>query len=168
MILNRHRVFDAVILNANKIKPKEDYKAMDAKKIRPFNLRKRTPEELNQLLDEYRKELGVLRINKLTSAVGSRIAKISLVRKGVARILTTINQKRRQEFRKVFTSPAEIRKFNDEYKTSYTSSRIPKQLRPRKTRALRRALTKHQSHKKLVKIIKRERAFPQRKFFVKS
>lgn len=141
---------------------------MDGKVVRGFNLRKRSPEELKKLLEEYRKELVALRISKLTSAVGSRIGRIHGVRKGIARILTVINHNRRSQFKKVFKTRSEIRKFNEESGTSYTLNRLPKQLRPRKTRALRRALTKGQAAKKLIKVVKRERAFPQRKFFVKS
>lgn len=140
---------------------------MDGKAIRSFNLRKKSPEELTKLLEEYRKELSKLRLTKITTAVGSRVGKLSSVRKGIAKILTTINQNRRNAFSKTFTNRAEIKKFNEENGTSYTVNRLPKQLRPRKTRALRRALTKHQSEKKLLKTIKKERAFPPRKYFVK-
>ena len=141
---------------------------MDPKKNRPFRLRTRTLEDLQTSLTEHRKELTNLRISKVTSAVASKIAKIKVIRKGIARLLTIINEKRRANFKKTFSSRAEIKKFNDENKTSFTLNRKPKLLRPRKTRAMRRALTQHQEEKKLLKIVKRERAFPERKFFVKA
>jgi large subunit ribosomal protein L35e len=44
----------------------------------------------------------------------------------------------------------------------------PLDLRPKKTRALRRALTKEQLSKKTLRSVKRERAFPPRKYAVKA
>ena len=141
---------------------------MEAKRTKPFILRKQSTEELNMILQEHQAKLSSLRINKVTSGVASMIGKIKGVRKGIARILTVINQKRRDEFRRIFTSRVEIKKFNEENKTSYTRNRLPKMLRPRKTRALRKALTSSQVDKKLLKTIKKQRAYPLRKYFVKS
>ena len=44
----------------------------------------------------------------------------------------------------------------------------PLDLRAKKTRAIRRQMTKHQQSVKTVKQIKKERAFPMRKFAVKA
>ena len=141
---------------------------MDPKKSRPFRLRKKSVKELEGALAESRKELTALKINKVTAAVASKMAKIKVVRKDIARVLTLINEKKRAEFKDVFRSPAKIRKFNEDNNTAYSRSHLPKALRPRKTRALRRALTKTQQNKKLLKVVKRQRAFPQRSFFVKA
>lgn len=44
----------------------------------------------------------------------------------------------------------------------------PLDLRPKKTRAIRRRLTKEQANKKTLRQIKKERAFPMRKYAVKA
>lgn len=44
----------------------------------------------------------------------------------------------------------------------------PLDLRPKKTRAIRRALTKHEKNLKTPKQLKKLRAFPKRVFAVKS
>ena len=143
-------------------------KLMDAKKNRPFRLRTRTVEDLRKSLGEHRAELASLRVNKVASGVASKLAKIRVVRKAVARHLTIINQKRRQELKNAFSSRAGIRKYNEEHKTTFALSHLPKELRPRKTRALRRKLTQHQASRVLPKIRKAQAAFPQRKFALKA
>jgi len=45
---------------------------------------------------------------------------------------------------------------------------IPLDLRAKKTRAMRRALTKEQANKKVQRVVKRERHFGLRKFAVKA
>jgi large subunit ribosomal protein L35e len=45
---------------------------------------------------------------------------------------------------------------------------LPLDLRPKKTRAIRRALSKEQANKKLEKQVKRAKAFPARKFALKA
>jgi large subunit ribosomal protein L35e len=44
----------------------------------------------------------------------------------------------------------------------------PKDLRPRKTRAIRRALTSYEASRKTAKQVAKERAWPTRKFAVKA
>ena len=141
---------------------------MDSRKNRPFRLRNRTVEDLRKNLSEFKTELSSLRVNKVASGVASKLAKIKVVRKTIARHLTVINQKQRQEIKDAFSSKAGIKKYNDENKTKFSLNRKPKDLHNRLTRALRKRLTKKQSSKKLLKVLKREAAFPQRKFFVKA
>ena len=141
---------------------------MDSRKNRPFRLRNRTVDDLRKNLGEFKNELSSLRVNKVASGVASKLAKIKVVRKTIARHLTVINQKQRQEIKDAFSSKAGIKKYNEENKTKYSLSKKPKDLNNRLTRALRKKLTKKQSSKKLVKVLKREAAFPQRKFFVKA
>ncbi len=68
---------------------------MDHKHNKPYKLRTKTAEELNKSLLEHRKELQSLRVNKVSSGVASKLAKIRVVKKAIARILTTLNQKKR-------------------------------------------------------------------------
>jgi len=71
-----------------------------------------------------------LRIGKVTNAAASKLARINEVRKNIARVLTVLNQKKMDEAR------AATQKLG--------LQRVPKRLRAKKTRALRRALTPHQ------------------------
>jgi len=82
----------------------------------------------------------------------SRLAKIKVVRKSVARVLTVLNQNKRNDLKKAYRG----RKYK------------PLDLRIKKTRALRRALTPNEAHKKTERQKKREQYFPLRKFAVKA
>lgn len=72
------------------------------------------------------------------------------VRKSIARVLTVISQTQRKALRGYYKN----KKF------------LPLDLRPKKTRAIRRRLTKHELSIKSIKTIKKSRAFPMRKFAV--
>ncbi len=58
---------------------------MDQKKNRAFRLRTLTIEELQETLNEHRKELRSLYDNKVTSGVATKLAKIRVVRKAIAK-----------------------------------------------------------------------------------
>lgn len=73
-------------------------------------------------------------------------------RKAIARVLTVINQTQRDQLRLFYKSK------------KYT----PLDLRTKKTRAIRRRLTKVEASKKTVKEQKKLAHFPQRKFAVKA
>lgn len=75
-----------------------------------------------------------------------------VVRKSIARVLTVINQTQRENLRKFYAD----KKF------------LPTDLREKKTRAIRRALTKSELSRKTLRQQKRERHFPQRIFAVKQ
>merc|ERR1712025_428573 len=100
--------------------------------------------------DELKGELAQLRVAKVAGGAASKLAKIKIVRKSIARVLTVYNQKQKQEARK-------------EYKgKKYT----PKDLRPKKTRAIRRRLSVEQKCKKTLKQKTRDQNFPMRRFTV--
>ena len=141
---------------------------MDTRKNRPFRLRTRTVEDLQKSLGDFKNELSQLRVNKVASGVASKLCKIKVVRKVIARHLTVINQKRRDDLKKTFSNKKSIKEYNEANKTNFSVNRTPKDLKNRLTRALRKRLTKKQSSKKPLKVLKREAAFPQRKFFVKA
>merc|ERR1711861_82699 len=91
-------------------------------RVKAHELRSKTSKELLKELDEMKTELSQLRVAKVAGGAASKLAKIKIVRKSIARILTVYNQK--QEARK-------------EYKGK---KYLPIDLRPKKTRAIRRAL----------------------------
>lgn len=72
------------------------------------------------------------------------------VRKSIARVLTVISQTQRKALRGYYKN----KKF------------LPLDLRPKKTRAIRRRLTKRELSIKSIKTIKKDRAFPKRKYAV--
>lgn len=74
------------------------------------------------------------------------------VRKSIARVLTVTNQTQKENLRKFYKG--KVRK--------------PIDLRPKKTRAIRRALNRYEAGTKSAKQQARERAWPQRKFAVKA
>lgn len=73
------------------------------------------------------------------------------LRKSIARVLTVINSNQRQQLRLFYA------------KKKY----LPLDLRPKKTRAIRRRLTKHEATILTEKQKKRSMHFPQRKYAVK-
>lgn len=68
-----------------------------------------------------------LRVAQVTAGAASKLSKIKLVRKNIARVLTAINTKAKAGFRK------EVQ--------TMKLTQVPKQLRAKKTRSLRRALS---------------------------
>lgn len=120
--------------------------------VKAYELRGKSKEELLNLLDENRKELSDLKVAKVTGGAASKIAKIKSVRKNIARILTVHNQQQKDGIRKAAAG----------------SKYISKDLRLKKTRAMRRALTAEQANAKTVKQAKKEKAFPVRRFAVKA
>jgi large subunit ribosomal protein L35e len=75
-----------------------------------------------------------------------------VVRKSIARVLTVVNQNQRSALKEEFA--------NKKY--------VPIDLRARKTRAIRRRLTKHEAGAKTERQVKKERAFPKRKYALKA
>jgi len=118
--------------------------------VKAYELRGNTKEELLKLLEEQRKELSELHVVKVTSGAASKIAKIKGVRKNIARILTVHNQLQKDGLRKA----AEGNKY------------LPKDLRSKKTRAMRRALTKEEKSVVSKKTQRKHKAFPPKKYAV--
>ena len=82
---------------------------MNPKDNRAFKFRNQTLEDLSRTLEEHRKELSDLRVNKVASGVASKLAKIRVVRKSIARLLTVMNEKRRNELKETFKTRKGIR-----------------------------------------------------------
>mmetsp|Transcript_11620 Transcript_11620/g.21729 ORF Transcript_11620/g.21729 Transcript_11620/m.21729 type:complete len:122 (-) Transcript_11620:92-457(-) len=120
--------------------------------VKAYEIRDKTKDELLSLLDTNRKELSDLKVAKVTGGAASKIAKIKSVRKNIARILTVHNQQQKEGLRKAAAG----------------SKYISKDLRMKKTRAMRRALSKAQMNAKTLKQQKKEKAFPMRRFAVKA
>ncbi len=79
-------------------------------------------------MKELKAELALLRVAKVTGGAPNKLSKIKVVRLSIAQVLTVISQTQKASLREAYS------------KKKY----MPLDLRPKKTRAIRRRLTKHQ------------------------
>lgn len=119
--------------------------------VKAAQLWPKSKEDLTKQLDELKNELVSLRVQKIAGGASSKLTKIHDVRKSIARTLTVLNAKQRQQLRIFYKS----KKY------------IPLDLRAKKTRAIRRRLTKHEASRKTLKQHKKDIHFPQRKYAIK-
>ena len=99
-----------------------------SKMVKAREIRAETREQLMSRLAELRKELASLRVAQLTNGAPSRIAKIGSTRKDIARVLTVFHSNERIQAKQLLADKP--------------LNQWPKDLRPKKTRAMRRALPK--------------------------
>ncbi|GLC41134.1 60S ribosomal protein L35 [Pleodorina starrii] len=128
-------------------------------KVKMHELRTKSKQELITQLKDLKSELSALRVAKVTGGAPNKLSKIKVVRKSIARVLTVYKQSQRTAVRNTI---------NEENSKKKGRKFLPLDLRAKKTRAIRRALTKEQANKKLDKEVKREKAFPKRKFALKA
>ncbi|KAK7049523.1 Enzyme that catalyzes the fourth step in the histidine pathway [Paramarasmius palmivorus] len=121
-------------------------------KVKAYELQSKSKADLSKQLSELKNELLALRVQKIAGGSASKLTKINTVRKSIARVLTVMNQKTRQNLREYYKG----KKY------------IPLDLRPKKTRAIRRRLTKHEKSLKTLKQTKKDQNFPTRKYAVKA
>merc|ERR1712170_262977 len=121
-------------------------------RVKCSELRNKKKEELTKQLEDLKTELGSLKVAKVTGGAASKLSKIRVVRKSIARVYIVMHQKQKENLRKLYRGK--------KYK--------PLDLRPKKTRAIRKALTPHEKNLKTAREMKKMRAFPQRKFAVKA
>jgi large subunit ribosomal protein L35e len=88
----------------------------------------------------------------VTGGAPNKLSKIKEVRKAVARVMTVLSQSQRAALRGAYAG----------------KKRVPLDLRAKKTRAIRRRLTKAQAEAVTVRAAKKARAFPRRKYAVKA
>merc|ERR1712029_802430 len=96
-------------------------------------------------------ELGSLKVAKVTGGAASKLSKIRVVRKSIARVYIVMHQKQKENLRKLYRS----KKYN------------PLDLRPKLTRAMRKALTPHEKSLKTAKELRKMRAFPQKNLLLR-
>jgi len=116
-------------------------------------LRGKSKDELTKQLNDFKQELNNLRVAKVSgSGAPSKLGRIRDVRKSISRTLTVINQTQKAAVRKLYQGK--------KYK--------PVDLRPKKTRALRRQLNPNQLSAKTPRAAKREMLYAPRKFALKA
>ncbi|CCE78653.1 Piso0_000679 [Millerozyma farinosa CBS 7064] len=117
--------------------------------VKSYELRTKSKEELQKQLVELKQELANLKVQKLQRP---SLPRIHTVRKNIARVLTAINLNQRENVRAFYAG----KKY------------LPKDLRAKKTRAIRRQLTKYEASQITEKARKRKIAFPERKYAIKA
>merc|ERR1739841_87624 len=123
-------------------------------KVKCYELRKQSKSkaDLTKQLDELKTELANLRVAKVTGGAASKLSKIKVVRKNIARVLTVINETQKGALRQHFAG------------LKYA----PLDLRVKKTRAIRRRLTQDEKGRQTGRQAKRDALFPLRKYAVKA
>ncbi|KAL9013748.1 MAG: hypothetical protein Q9173_001561 [Seirophora scorigena] len=120
-------------------------------KIKAGQLWGKNKDDLKKQLVDLKQELAQLRTQKVAGGANSKLTKIHDLRKSIARVLTVTNATQRSQLRLFYK--------NKKY--------LPLDLRPKKTRAMRRRLSKHEASILSDKQKKRQMHFPQRKYAVK-
>merc|ERR1711934_1150970 len=121
-------------------------------KLKVSDLRTKSKQELLNQLKDLKAELALLRVAKVTGGAPNKLSKIKVVRLSIARVLTVISQNRKAALQKAYEGK--------QYK--------PLDLRVKKTRAIRKALTKEQKSLKTVKEQKKAAQFSLRKYAIKA
>ncbi|KAH6691284.1 60S ribosomal protein L35 [Plectosphaerella plurivora] len=124
---------------------------MSTTKVKAAQLWGKNKDELSKQLGELKTELSQLRIQQVTSS-GAKLQKIGDLRKSIARVLTIINAKQREQLRLFYKG----KKY------------APLDLRAKQTRAIRRRLSKTDAERVTEKERKKTLHFPQRKYAVKA
>eukprot|EP00035_Acanthoeca_spectabilis_P019611 m.428975 g.428975 ORF g.428975 m.428975 type:complete len:124 (-) comp16924_c0_seq1:27-398(-) len=120
--------------------------------VKAHKLRELSKADLEKQLKDLKLELSSLRVAKVTGGAASKLSKIKVVRKSIACVLTVMNQKTRDASREYYS----------------TRPFAPIDLREKKTRAIRRRLTKSEAGKKTVKQAKKDKHFSKRLYAVKA
>lgn len=142
------------------------------KEISTSEYRKKTNAELIADLKKLREELQTIRFTKVSGTAVSKLTKIKSLRKQIARVLTIIRENRKNEVISSLRTRVTKEKKDgkeEEIKTQIKNLKlkhIPLDLRPKKTRAIRRRLTKFERNLLTLKQFKRKLSFPMRKFAV--
>lgn len=117
--------------------------------VKTYELRTKSKDQLESQLVDLKKELAELKVQKLQRP---SLPKIHTVKKNIARVLTVINEQQRDAVRQLYKG----KKYQ------------PKDLRAKKTRAIRRKLTKFEASQITEKQRKKQIAFPQRRYAIKA
>ena len=119
-------------------------------KVKAYQLREKSEDALEKDLKQLKTELVSLRTSQVSSAPQVKLARIRIVRKGIAKILTVLNEKRRAAA-----------------KTEWKAKKYcPKDLRDKGTKASRSGLSKHQKALKTLRAAKKANNFRPRKYAV--
>jgi large subunit ribosomal protein L35e len=71
-------------------------------KIKCSELRTKKKEDLTKQLEDLKTELASLRVAKVTGGAASKLSKIRVVRKSIARVYIVMHQKQKENLRKLY------------------------------------------------------------------
>ena len=71
-------------------------------RVKCSDLRSKKKEELTKQLDDLKTELGSLKVAKVTGGAASKLSKIRVVRKSIARVYIVMHQKQKENLRKLY------------------------------------------------------------------
>lgn len=108
--------------------------------------------ELTKQLTDLKNELASLRVQKVSSGSANKVSQIHHVRKAIARVLTVMRQNDRNAVKQTLTK----------------KKHLPKDMRVKKTRALRRELTKYEASRETVRQHKKSLLNKVRKYAIKA
>ena len=143
-----------------------------AKTTSAADYRKKSVKELKDDLNKIRTELQTIRFTKSSGTAVAKLSKIKILRKQIARILTIIRENNKNEVIKkigtkvTFEGDGETKKEIETKIKNLKMKHIPLDLRPKRTRAIRRRMTKFESKLVTLRQLKRKLNFPMRKFAV--
>ncbi|CAI9273515.1 unnamed protein product [Lactuca saligna] len=141
-----------IVVFMRKRKGKYSLRLRSMARIKIHELRNKSKADLFAELKDLKAELALLRVAKVTGGAPNKLSKIKVVRTSIAQVLTVISQTQKSALREAYK--------NKKY--------LPLDLRPKKTRAIRRRLTKHQVSLKTEREKKKEKYFPLRKYAIKA
>ena len=134
--------------------------------------RKKENKDLLTDLKKLREDLQTIRFTKVSGPAVAKLSKIKTLRKQIARVLTIIRENKKAEVIKNLrtkTTKEEKDGKEEEVKTTIKNLKmkhIPLDLRPKRTRAMRRRMTKFERKLVTLRQLKRKLNFPMRKFAV--
>ena len=121
--------------------------------VKAYDLRTKDEKGLIEELNKLKAELAKARIGKVAAAATQvKASKIKILRKNIARILTVINEKRREKATKKY--------LKKHWK--------PLDQRAKKTHAARRRLTNYEKSRKTLREIKKLSSNPRRKYALEA
>ena len=91
-------------------------------KIKCSELRTKKKEELTKQLDTLKHELSLLRVAKVTGGAASKLSKIRVVRKSIARVYIVMHQKQKENLRKLYK--VRRTKASRDYRTTHTMATV--------------------------------------------
>ena len=143
-----------------------------AKGVNAKDYRKKENKDLLTDLKKLREDLQTIRFTKVSGTAVAKLSKIKTLRKQIARVLTIIRENKKAEVIKNLrtkTTKEEKDGKEEEVKTTIKNLKmkhIPLDLRPKRTRAMRRRMTKFERKLVTLRQLKRKLNFPMRKFAV--
>ena len=151
-----------------------------AKTVSAKEYRKKNNKELLDDLKKLREDLQTIRFTKVSGTAVAKLAKIKILRKQIARVLTILRENKKKEVienlrtkvtkeKKDDKKEEEKKDKEEEVKTTIKNLKmkhIPLDLRPKLTRAKRRRMTKFERKLVTLRQLKRKLNFPMRKFAV--